>query len=183
MPTRRLDPSVKAQRALERRKKSAVRVDGSVACIELLNGGEAVVDAADAELVAGVGWSRHQVGDITYVCSSHLKGRRTYLHRFLVGTGRSSLVDHVDLDGLNNRRSNLRVASKSENGANRAAPKSNTSGAKGVIRYWRNPKLWVAQIGSGRKHRYLGTFDSRDAAATAYFAAALKQYGEFARAR
>ena len=182
--TKRLDASIKAQRAAERRKTSSIRVDGALAYIQLLNGGVALIDTADVELVAGRGWSHNKVDGTTYVCSYQFGGgKRTYLHRFLVQAPRGWTVDHADLDGLNNRRGNLRVASKAENGANRGAPQNNTSGAKGVIRYARNRNLYVAQIGGGRKHKHLGIFDSREAAQAAYFAAAIKQYGQFARAQ
>jgi hypothetical protein len=182
--SKRLDPSIKAQRAAERRKTSSIRVDGALAYIELLNGGVALIDAADVELVAGHGWSHNKVDGKTYVCSHQFGGgKRTYLHRFLVQAPRGWMVDHADLDGLNNRRGNLRVASKAENGANRGANKNNTSGAKGVVRHWRNRNLYVAQIHVRGRNRYLGTFDSREAASAAYFTAAIKQYGQFARAQ
>ena len=182
--TKRLDPGIKAQRAAERREKSSTCVEGALAYIELLNGGVAIIDAADAGLVAGRGWSHNKVSGQRYVCTySYGGGKRTYLHRFLVQAPRGWTVDHADLDGLNNRRGNLRVASKAENGANRTAPRNNTSGAKGVIRYRRNRELWVAQIGARDGVHYLGIFDSREAAQAAYFTAAIKRYGQFARAQ
>jgi len=88
------------------------------------------------------------------------------------------VIDHINQNKLNNRRNNLRVCSRSENGANRSIPKTNTSGYKGVYRI---KNKWMAQIGIKNKSIYLGCFDEKVDAAIAYDTAATKAFGAFAR--
>ena len=88
-------------------------------------------------------------------------------------------VDHIDGDGLNNRRSNLRACTHTENGRNRKLSKNNTSGLKGVNA--REAGKWQAMIKTSGRILHLGVFDSKMEAAKAYDAAALRLYGEFAR--
>lgn len=88
-----------------------------------------------------------------------------------------SLLDHKDTDRTNNRISNLRLANKSTNGANRGINKNNTTGYKGVIKH---PKGYIARIKVNRKCIHLGTFKDLIAAAKCYDQGAIKYFGEFA---
>jgi hypothetical protein len=94
--------------------------------------------------------------------------------------GRPS-IDHRDGDATNNRWSNLRRATRSQNNANRFRPRNNTSGYKGVY-LCRESGRWRATIRKNGENIHLGTFDTRQAAHAAYVAAARKHYREFARA-
>ena len=94
--------------------------------------------------------------------------------------GRPS-IDHRDGDATNNRWSNLRRATRSQNNANRFRPRHNTSGYKGVYLCGASGK-WRAAITKNGENIPLGRFDTRQAAHAAYVAAARKHYGEFARA-
>ena len=101
------------------------------------------------------------------------------MHRFLLGLamGDRRMVDHIDGDGLNNRRENLRVCTASQNAGNSVLPCDNRSGFKGVL-----PRRlrWRAEIKIARRSIFLGSFDSPDEAAHAYDAAAREFYGDFA---
>jgi hypothetical protein len=88
-------------------------------------------------------------------------------------------VDHEDGNGLNNQRSNLRIASPTQNQGNARRRKDNTSGYKGVSWYRRTNK-WKAHIRVDKKLRHLGYFIDLTDAARAYDAAALEHFGEFA---
>lgn len=92
------------------------------------------------------------------------------------------VIDHIDHDGLNNRISNLRAATHSQNLANRGATVSSSSGIKGVTWYKRDG-LWKSQIKVNYKNIWLGTFTNIEDAASAYGAASKKYFGEFARTR
>jgi len=91
------------------------------------------------------------------------------------------LIDHVNRDGLDNRSSNLRGATRVSNGYNRTKNENNTSGLKGV-----SPVLlaggvvWLAQIIAEGQHHWLGHFATKEEAAKAYQDAAKKYHGEFA---
>jgi hypothetical protein len=99
------------------------------------------------------------------------------LHRLLLGFPKNE-VDHKDGDGLNNRRSNLRKATKSQNQHNRKVNKASSSGCKGVFP---NGNKWEAGIGINGRRKYLGLFSSIAEAAIAYDAAAEKHYGGFSK--
>jgi hypothetical protein len=88
-------------------------------------------------------------------------------------------IDHKDGDGLNNQRSNLRLASKKQNQANRGAPTNNRSGYKGVSANGRGG--WRASIFVDGKTRRVGDYDTPLEAARAYNQAALAAFGEFAK--
>lgn len=91
-------------------------------------------------------------------------------------------LDHIDGDGGNNAISNLRIATRSQNNANkRREDKRNRSGFKGVS--WNAAcGRWQAHIKVNRKSKYLGLFDTPEEAHLAYCAAAKAAFGEFARA-
>lgn len=102
------------------------------------------------------------------------------MHRYLMGDPTGLEVDHINLDTLDNRRSNLRVATRSQNAANRRRQSNNSSGYKGVS--WnKERKKWHAYICVGRKHITLGRFNSIVQAARAYNDAALTFFGEYAK--
>lgn len=92
----------------------------------------------------------------------------------------SGLVDHRDLDTLNNQKDNLRRSNKSLNGANRLANDNNTSGYKGVT-WHKLAKKWLSQITVRGTRLYLGLFTDPAAASDAYYQAAKEHFGEYAR--
>jgi hypothetical protein len=111
------------------------------------------------------------------------KGNRfftTYMHRELMDVGEGLLVDHVNQDSMDNRRANLRPATRAENIRNRKKF-SNSSGSryKGIYLN-KNHKRWVARITFAKKRIHLGIVRDDIEAARAYDRAALKYHGEFA---
>lgn len=139
----------------------------------LLSAGKyATVDDVDFEWLSQWKWTYSGHG---YVHRGD-NGRKIYMHRLIAGWDR---VDHIDGNGLNNQRSNLRPTSIAENGRNRGANRNNTSGYKGVFR--NSKSTWSSRIVSDGKNKYLGSFKSKEEAALAYNEAALKYHGEFAR--
>jgi hypothetical protein len=102
------------------------------------------------------------------------------MHRVIMGEPEGMEVDHADCTGTNNRRSNLRVATRSENCNNRRKQNNNASGLKGVS-WSAKGGGWMAFIALNRKQHYLGTFDNPEDAHSAYVAASNKLHGEFGR--
>ncbi len=97
---------------------------------------------------------------------------------YVTGSWPNPQIDHRDLDSTNNRFSNLRESTQSQNMAN-TRKRPNRSGFKGVSPspYGR----WRAEIKTEGRYRYLGSFDTPRAAHRAYCAAAKEAFGEFAR--
>jgi len=94
-------------------------------------------------------------------------GRKTIrMHRFILGLKEGELVDHINRDGLDNRRENLRVASHSQNMRNRRLLDGKSSKYRGVVLV--RDGVWVATIGEDGKSIHLGSFTSEEEAAKAY---------------
>lgn len=104
--------------------------------------------------------------------------RKVMLHRFIMGFPRGFDVDHIDGDRLNNQRSNLRTATRSQNSANRGST-GGTSRFKGV-RFCKDKGRFRAEIWVDGRNIHLGYFDVETEAAKAYNEAAVTHYGEFA---
>lgn len=109
-----------------------------------------------------------------------LDGKTVAMHQMPIGTVFGKQVDHIDGNGMNNRRSNLRHVSKAQNQMNRHAVVAK-SGYKGVTN---NKKRWAASIrlrtDGVKNHHHLGTFDTREIAALVYDAAAREMFGPYA---
>lgn len=100
------------------------------------------------------------------------------MHRVITKAPKRMVVDHIDRNPLNNRRSNLRLCRISQNILNRRG-KMGTSKYKGV--WWdSHHKKWLAIISLKGKHIYLGFFDNQIDAAKAYDKKAAELFGDFA---
>lgn len=115
--------------------------------------------------------------------SIKINGKNYAAHRlawlYVHGVCPGGLIDHINGDPADNKIANLRIADRRGNRANSRASKHNKSGVKGVqCRKGR----WRAIISVGGETRHLGTFDTASQANAVYFAAAKKEFGEFARA-
>lgn len=149
--------------------------------IPLTQGKVAVVDDEDFDLVSQRKWrtQRSADGRRFYVVSG--KGKHTVrMHRLVMGVESELYVDHRDSNGLNNCKDNLRLATNSQNQANRGRPSNNASGYKGV--HWcKRQNRWVARIMRDGERIVLGEFSSKEEAARAYDAKAKELFGEFAK--
>ena len=161
------------------KNEMSVSEDGATIQINLFGGGFCLIDAGDAEQVLPFKWvASHERGRDYAVARVKGAGRNIRMHHLLCGEEVMD-VDHINRNGLDNRRSNLRVASRSENLCNRGKCRNNTSGFKGVS--FHPCGKWVAHITRGYKAFHLGLFDSPVKAALAYDAEALRLHGRFAR--
>jgi hypothetical protein len=88
-------------------------------------------------------------------------------------------VDHINGVVHDNRRSNLRIASKRENCSNRKIHKNNSTGFRGVQRHTSNENMFIATICHNYKNVFLGSFDTAEEASAAYQAASRILHGKF----
>lgn len=164
----------------ERYTVRPIRIAGATAYVELTKGYTATIDAADIPLIAGRNWYAQVTPTSVYAARSEIVDgiqRCVLMHRVIAGAGEPE-VDHRDLNGLNNRRKNLRVATRSQNLANRGANMNSTLGIKGVRRM---RGKFIAEIETGGRSYYLGSYGTAELAAAAYAGAARVLFGEFAR--
>lgn len=143
----------------------------------------AVIDASDLPLVLPYRWHEARRYNTVYVETTAKEGglrKNILMHRLLTAAPVGSHVDHQDGNGLNNRRSNIRVATSTENRRNEVALRLHTSPYRGASWSTRS-KGWTARIGLGSgRHFHLGVYDTAIEAALAYDAAARKHFGQFA---
>lgn len=169
----------------------SIRIEGDVAFVSLTQGYEAIIDAADVPLIAPFKWyavvARRKDGTVRTVYAA--RSRATHgkeaqktinMHRVIADTPDGMETDHKDGNGLNNRRENLRNATREQNHHNTRTPAHNSSGFKGVR--W-NPRdnRWVARICINRKDVHLGYHVRLEDALAAYAKASKEFHGEFGR--
>jgi hypothetical protein len=122
-----------------------------------------VVDEEDRHFVKAYPWYAQARGGYPATCSpmvDYKPGRIVLLARVIMQPKDGEVVDHIDGDTLNNRRSNLRVVTQAVNTQNRTRhQKSNTSGFRGV-HWYKSKSKWQAYASIGRKRANLGYFDS-----------------------
>jgi len=153
--------------------------------IPLTQGKYAIVDPDDYKRLNKHKWHVYRGRKTFYAARSYRKkdGRKSILpmHRQILKVPDGLLVDHINQNGLDNRKANLRPATAAQNIINRAKYKNRNYGSKykGVI-WHRRYKCWQAQIKTNCKLIYLGSFKDEVEAAKAYDEAAKKYHGEFA---
>jgi hypothetical protein len=152
----------------------------NVAKIELSQGFVTLVDAKDYDWLNQ--WKWHYGCDGYAVRNYYDAGKKFHtvlMHRAILQTPPGMFTDHINGERLFNCRSNLRICTNAENAHNQRISVKNTSGYKGVC--WnKSAKKWVAHIQSNSRKRYLGLYDSPEAAALAYDIAARVLFGKFA---
>jgi hypothetical protein len=154
--------------------------------IPLTKGKIALVDDADYERVVALGkWCASQHSRTAWYAKKRISGpdrasrKIIIMHRFILGLSEPRpLVDHVNGNGLDNRRENLRLATQSQNQQNRGP--SYGRKLKGVC-FDKSDGRWLASIRINGISRSLGRFGTPEEAARAYDAADRRHFGAFAR--
>jgi hypothetical protein len=154
--------------------------------IELTKGYLSLVDEADYEWLDQKqwrAWTQKRAGRLAVYARGNLSkfGKRigVAMHRYIMMAPEHLDVDHKNGDGIDNRRSNLRLATRLQNTRSRM-PRPGQF--KGIKLDRRDPRVvrWTAAIVIGGKKKFLGSFQSAEEAAQAYDVAAVKHFGEFA---
>lgn len=158
--------------------------------IKLTKGYVAIVDDEDFKVVSKFKWhvyiAKRKNGSVRTVYAR----RGVYdpstqntisegLHRFILGlTNEKVDVDHRNGNGLDCRRINLRIATRTQNNANRRMASFSSSGYRGVY-FHKKAKKWMAQLVFQSKPIYLGVFDTVQDAVEVYNAKAKEIWGDF----
>jgi hypothetical protein len=152
--------------------------------IPLTKGRFALVDDLDYPWLSKLKWCFSSDGyAVNFYADEYGKRHRQSMHRMIMAHTRSDplphhiQVDHINRDRTDNRRCNLRYATRTENQANKDKQKNNQSGYKGVS--WHKTK-WEARIKYGDKKLYLGRYDDPFTAALVYDCASCLLYTDFA---
>lgn len=152
--------------------------------IQLTQGKVVIVDEVDYQELSAYNWHVHRDGKRWYAISRQRtpKGgsHQIRMHRLIMNAPDGVDVDHIDGNGLNNTRMNLRLATRSQNSCNRNIRNDNTSGYKGVS-FHRATGKWQATITVNGKSAYLGLYATAEDAGAAYDEVAGQIHGQFAR--
>ncbi len=145
--------------------------------IGLTQGKFALVDAADYDALSQYKW--HLVAPGKLYAGRKEGGKTIYMHRQIMQPPPGMLVDHINGNGLDDRRANMRICTNQQNMRNVRKRPGGDSIYKGVY-YDKRRRTWYARIGHNGKNHHLGTFATEIEAARAYDRAARELFGEFA---
>jgi hypothetical protein len=161
--------------------------------IRLSQGKYAIVDPDDYRRLSGYRWYAAKGGHSFYAVRGQWSGKlkRTVtimMHREIMDVPacpersrrEGMVIDHINHNGLDNRKANLRLATPADNARNARYPKINTSSRYRGVWYNKDSQKWRAQILVNRKRKQIGYFHDELEAAKAYDNAAKKYHGEFA---
>ena len=161
--------------------------------IKLTKGQFAKVDDEDFEFLSKHKWCadfaprRNIYYALTWIKRPNsIKTTTLRMHRMIMNPPKGMVVDHINGDTLDNRKSNLRICTVQQNVFNSKIQKRNKTGMKGVRfveREGRKPKYIAYITNSKRKpiQKYIGFFDTFEEAKNAYLAEAKKVHGEFGK--
>jgi len=163
---------------LEKTLKIINRKLSNTKLIPLTQGKFAIVDAEDYDWLSQYKWCAAK-DRYTFYAHRGSSGTTVTMHRVIMRAPKGVMCDHINHNGLDNRKSNLRLCTNAQNQYNKSPKKGCASRYKGVV--WRRDcKKWRARIGFKRKRIHLGDFDDQMDAAMAYDDKAVELFGEFA---
>lgn len=152
--------------------------------IKLTQGLSTLVDDEDYESVSQHKWFAVKDGRTYYACKNAgiLPFRyRLWMHRVILSAPKELQVDHINGNGLDNRRCNLRLVTGAQNSTNSQKKSGSTSSRFKGVDWYKPYDKWRARITNNRRVTHLGYFNTDIEAAQAYNEAAIELFGEFAR--
>ena len=144
--------------------------------ILLTQGKAAIIDVVDYDLIRSIKWCAVKNGNNWYA-----KHKTIYLHRFLLNPKSNEECDHINGDGLDNRRCNLRIVTSAQNSMNSQKRPGYTSSRFKGVSWDKANNRWRADICVDYKKMYLGLFSDEVEAVKAYNVTASEYFGEYAK--
>jgi len=164
---------------LHRKKWHPQEIDENTYGIPLSSNQIALVDKEDYDKIKDYGWYAHyDKKGKRYYAITRTHGIRIIMHRLILDAKKGQIVDHIDHDGINNRKNNLRLCEQSQNCMNKLSQSNNTSGYRGVS-FHKGKNKYQATIMVKRKQIYLGSFDTAIEASKVYQEKAKELFGSF----
>lgn len=168
-----------AKRSISLRQKTPSSESDGTRLIPLTQGKFAIADADDYEDLNKYKWCVLKSHNNKFYAVRRKNNKTIIMHRQIMNAPAGLVVDHIDGNSLNNRKSNLRICTQAQNIHNSRPRRNRSSKYKGV--FWdKVNKKWSASIRKGDKRIYLGGFDDEIEAALAYDRKAEELFGEFA---
>lgn len=138
-----------------------------------------LIDDEDANIVAGITWSVLRIRQLAYA-TARVEGKRVYMHRVVSHAPDGVSVDHINGEGLDNQKANLRFVTHSQNCMNTRKRSNQSSRFRGVY-FDKGKGRWRAQVTASGVQTTIGTFESEEAAAVAYDREARLRFGQYGR--
>ncbi|MCD4831544.1 MAG: hypothetical protein K8R02_07025 [Anaerohalosphaeraceae bacterium] len=154
--------------------------------LKLNKGRYAIVDYDDWKALKKFNWRLRKSPTTLYAERTAYtvtnRQRNIALHRQIMNASKGIFIDHINHNGLDNRKTNLRPATPAQNAWNRKQSNANwkSSSKYRGVKWHRKSAKWSAQIGFNNKRKHLGYFVNEIEAAKAYDIAARKHHGNFA---
>jgi len=151
--------------------------------IKIRNSGYTLIDSEDYPKIKNFNWRLGTRGYIMFAKRINSKKmKNTYLHHFLLDIPNDIMIDHINHNILDNRKCNLRVVTKTQNGQNKSKAKNSNSYYLGVHKKgeYARCKDWIVQVKVNNKTSLVGSFDNERHAAMARDIAVKDLYGEYA---
>jgi len=149
--------------------------------IKLTKGKYVIVDVEDYPKLAGYDWQLYESESKNFYAVRLDRDKLVKMHREIMNDPAGLFVDHKNGDGLDNRKKNLRIATRAQNQFNRRKTSAKTTSKYKGVHLYRKRNKYRAIIGCRGKRIFLGYFDNEIDAAKAYDEAAKKYHGEFAK--
>jgi len=147
--------------------------------IPLTQGQYAIVDPERYEELAKHKWFAKRCDGRFYAARS-TKNKNVKMHQVIMGTEEGKVIDHINSNGLDNRKANVRFATSQQNSWNQRKQRGNSSSKYKGVSWEKKRKEWRARITCNDKLIFIGCFNTEEAAAKAYDGKARELFGEFA---
>lgn len=147
--------------------------------IPLTQGQYAIVDPEDYEGLAKYKWFAKRCDGRFYAVRSK-RNRNVKMHQVILGTKEGKVIDHINGNGLDNRKANVRFATSEQNSWNQRKQRSQSSSKYKGVHWEKKRKEWRARIKYKGRSIHIGRFETEEEAARAYDAKAKELFGEFA---